>query len=400
MLGLGPGGAGVGRSRGSGKSVGGMHVKVDESEIATGQETNQQAELDAEQRRLVRENLGLVAVHLRRNVANLAMPRRDREWDDLFQEGCLGLIKAAVAYRERSGIPFAAFAFPRIHNAVSRALKSKFSTVRIPERRKKPRDPTAAQSDGEDETQPWRNETEPKVHQISEEIGASLTSRPQLGDENDDRETVGDRLRAKYERAVRASGAWLSMKGSIRGDRGELVRVLVEQRFMIPHEESRRALRQIARDTQSSYARVAQCDKQLSEAVRETLLADPEFRELRRRARCHPMGTALPMDPGLEDTLARSGAEEFVSRMRRGGRADRAKLLDALLEVANEGIEEDVRHRVAELPAGRREALLWKTRHAEADTRATRHRPDRGGPADGGRRAGRSRAHPAKKERG
>ena len=112
------------------------------------------------------------------------------------------------------------------------------------------------------------------------------------------------------------------------------------------------------------------------------------------------MGTMLPMSPGLEDTLAHSGAEEFVSRMRSGGRTHRAKLLDALLEVSDEGMEEDVRHRVAELPAGRREALLWKTRHADGDTRATRHRPDRSDPADGRRRAGRSRAHPAEKERG
>ena len=73
------------------------------------------------QRRLVARNLGLVGLHLRRNVSNLAAPRRDREWDDLFQEGCLGLIQAAILFREDRGIAFAAFALPRIRNAVSRA---------------------------------------------------------------------------------------------------------------------------------------------------------------------------------------------------------------------------------------------------------------------------------------
>ena len=91
--------------------------------------------LTDEQRRLVRENIGLVSVHLRRYVGNLAFPRRDREWDDLFQEGCLGLIQAAAAFRQERGIPFAAFALARIHNAVSRALHCKFSTVHVPPKR-------------------------------------------------------------------------------------------------------------------------------------------------------------------------------------------------------------------------------------------------------------------------
>src|SRR3990172_3464145 len=91
--------------------------------------------LTDEQRRLVRDNVGLVAVHLRRNVANLIHPKREREWEDLFQEGCLGLIRAATAFRAERGIPFAAFALPRIHNAVSRAILTKFSTIYVPPRR-------------------------------------------------------------------------------------------------------------------------------------------------------------------------------------------------------------------------------------------------------------------------
>ena len=88
--------------------------------------------LTDQQRRIVNENIGLVAVHLRRYVTNLSQPRRDREWEDLFQEGCLGLIDAATRFRAERGIPFVAFALPRIHNAVSKALQAKFSTVRIP----------------------------------------------------------------------------------------------------------------------------------------------------------------------------------------------------------------------------------------------------------------------------
>ena len=70
------------------------------------------APLTDEQRRLVRKNIGLVAVHLRRYVRNLEVPRSDREWEDLFQEGCLALIRAALTFRTERGIPFAAFALP------------------------------------------------------------------------------------------------------------------------------------------------------------------------------------------------------------------------------------------------------------------------------------------------
>ncbi|MCH9002296.1 MAG: hypothetical protein IIC02_06955, partial [Planctomycetes bacterium] len=93
-----------------------------------------QTRLSDTQRKLVSENIGLVAVHLRRHVANLAEPRRDREWDDLFQEGCLGLAAAAERFRPERGIPFAAFALPRIHNAVSKALQRRFSIVYVPPR--------------------------------------------------------------------------------------------------------------------------------------------------------------------------------------------------------------------------------------------------------------------------
>ena len=89
------------------------------------------------QRRRVRENLGLVGLHLRKHVRNLRTPRREREWEDLFQEGCLGLIRAAVDFAPEREIPFAAFALPRIHHAVSLALQSRFTLIRPPRRKER-----------------------------------------------------------------------------------------------------------------------------------------------------------------------------------------------------------------------------------------------------------------------
>ena len=95
--------------------------------------TGTMKQLTPEQKRLVEENLGLVGTHVRRLVPARSSPRRDREWDDLFQEGCLGLAKAASSFDESKGVPFAAYALRRIQSAVSRALPRVFATVRVPD---------------------------------------------------------------------------------------------------------------------------------------------------------------------------------------------------------------------------------------------------------------------------
>lgn len=310
------------------------------------------AGLTEDQRRLVEDNMGLVAVHLRRHVRDLQSPSRDREWEDLFQEGCLGLIQAATRHRPESGIPFAAFAFPRIHNAVSRALQTKFATIYVPPKRSQPRE------DCQGAHERGRTTHAPKVCSLTDELigrlsaGCRATTGEPIG------ETVGQRLRAKYERAVGLACAALSSKASTRGDRDALIRILREERFLVPDEESRRALRQIARDTNSSYARVAQCDKRLGDAIRDTLEVDPEFHELRKCVRTNTLGSNLPIDQQVETRLLDASTEEFVRRFRSGSTAKRASVLHRILETSNDDLEVVVRSRFRRLPSGLREQLL------------------------------------------
>ncbi len=313
--------------------------------------------IDDGQCRLVRENMGLVAVHLRRYVANLATPRRDREWDDLFQEGCLGLIEAARTFREERGIPFAAYALPRIHNAVSKALHGKFATVRVPAQRAKPR------NEGESAEKPGNPERRPTVCSLSDERAGGVADRRHRNLDGEGGETIGDRVRRKYDDAVALARDALSKGASTRGDRDKLVRILAEERFLVPSEESRRALRQIARDTRSSYARVAQYEKQLGGAIRRTLEADPEFVELQRRARADPDGGEVPIDEELETGLVVAGAEEFARRFVRADSGNRAKMLHAVLSTSGSeiDIENMVRTHFARLPAAARAGLLRQT---------------------------------------
>ena len=192
------------------------------------------AALGDEQRRLVRENMGIVAVHLRRFVAGVSARRSDREWDDLFQEGCLGLIRAAAEFQPERGIPFVAFALPRIHTAVRRVLLARSSVAAGPRRElAPPTEPVETGSRG-DPNRP------PKMRSRSVGAGRRLRDSRRHAPDAACGETVGERLRDKYERAVRWAADEVLRRVSIRGDRDKLVRVLTEERYLVPHEDEKR----------------------------------------------------------------------------------------------------------------------------------------------------------------
>jgi len=313
------------------------------------------------QRRLVSENMGLVGVHLRRNVPDLADPHRKREWEDLFQEGCLGLIKAALAYRPESGIPFAAFALPRIHNAVSRALLTKFTTMYVPPSRiRRTKAPPRRQSPDRPSIGIRRDEEARQAHSLqSPDVPAGWTVQCSTPDaESRPRQTVGERIHEKYARALKQAAETVSKRATTRRDRRTLVQALVEERMLVPEKEARRTLRRIARDTRSSYGRVAECERQLGARVRRTLDADPEFRALRRVSRTDPAGAERCIDKELEERLVAVAAAEFIRRIGSANREHRARLLQRLWELSPDDVEEIVREKFSKLPVDARERLL------------------------------------------
>lgn len=307
--------------------------------------------LGPRQQALVRDNIGLVAVHLKRHVTNLAVPQRDREYDDLFQEGCLGLMRSAAQWDAASGIPFAAYALPRIHNAISMALQCKFATIYVPPRRTKRGGPTCA---GEASEQPYRLRT----RTMSDQQWNAVADRSSRALRRECTETVGDRIREKYERAVRRAEAMIMHRSSGRRDRGELMRLIMRERLLVPNEEARRPLRQIARDTSSSYARVAQCAAQLTEVAQQLLERDPEFQELVGVARRHPEGFAAPIDERVERAMAKAAAEECVRRFEAGTESERASLCYAVARHAHADLPHFLRVTITTMPGNLRHELL------------------------------------------
>ena len=304
--------------------------------------------LTERQRRQVEENMGLVAVHLRRHVKGTAEATRDREGEDLFQEGCLGLIQAVQTFRSQSGIPLPAYLLPRIHTAVSRALRGGFTTVRRPVYR--PRR-TGAEEDTEYPTtvaldfDPQDRRPDPRH---------TLEGKP----EEEGTETIGERIRARYVRSVRRAAEESKRARPARSDRAQLVDCLVEQRLLVPEAEARASLHSLARQTRSSYARVAQCEKRILDRVRAELTDDAETQRLREEARRNAEGMETPIDARLEAELEQARIDAFVARLRGASPERRGTVLLALIDAAGICLEALARTLFACMPPQRHVEFL------------------------------------------
>ena len=301
--------------------------------------------LSEPERRRVADNLRLVTVHLRERVSARGAPTRHQEWEDLFQEGCCGLIQAVRSYPPDSDIPFAAYALPRIHTAVSRAMRGGFATV------KQPLYPRKAEQ-GADTT------AAPRTVSIDFD---PQDRRPSLRHEPDRppaAESIGDRIRARYTRAIGRAADRTGRTRPARADRAELIRRIVDQRLLVPEPDDRVSLRAIARDTGSSYARVAQCDKRLTELTRLELTDDLETQHLRRVARRSDEGMAAPVDAALLGELHNLLTGRFLDKLATAPLPRRGAMLLELIEHAGTSPEAIGRLLLERMTGRQREALF------------------------------------------
>lgn len=79
--------------------------------------------LTDQQRRMVEENLPLVTFVMNEHIQYV----RQDEWDDVFQEGAIGLCRAAALFSPEQGVKFTSFAVPCIVNAIYAYLRKKTS---------------------------------------------------------------------------------------------------------------------------------------------------------------------------------------------------------------------------------------------------------------------------------
>ena len=85
--------------------------------------------LSAEREHLVTDNLNLVHYTLHKYFH---INPGHNEYEDLFQEGCIGLIKAAIRFDESRGFQFSTYASHMISGQIRRYKRDKSNLVRIP----------------------------------------------------------------------------------------------------------------------------------------------------------------------------------------------------------------------------------------------------------------------------
>jgi len=301
--------------------------------------------LTAKQRQLVSNNLGLIGVHIKRFVHSLRFPHCDREWDDLFQEGCLGLIDAAKRFGPVSDMTFPTFALPRIRNAVNKALNNNYNMIYVPQKQrlKKFHDNV------------FHIPIPEMTYINNDEAIAEMPTSPSLIAPI---QTIGDHVRERYESAVYKASESMMRQKTTRGDRRLLIETIIEHRMLIPDKENKTALRQIARNTQSSYGRVAQCEKQFNKMVREVLDADPEFLAMKRYAKTTPLGLDNPVDEALNESLRQASSEEMLRRYRKADPAGKASLLWRVMESNSEQTERMLHDRFTQLEPQTRRAII------------------------------------------
>ncbi len=301
----------------------------------------------------VSQNVGLVAIHLRRRMNLRGEPTRDCEREDLFQEGCLGLIQAVRSFDPSAGIPFAAYALPRIHTAVSRATQTAFATVRKPLiRQRKHQNPVELASVSLLDFEPEHREADPR-HQPDSE----------------DSETLGTHLRSRFEQTLRSTVANMRSSKTARVDRDKLAQLIIDERLLIPEESARHSLRVIARQTNSSYARVAQCEKKIVQQARQALSADPVTQFIRDKAKTSPNGLDTPMGDRVRHELAQQQVQHFREQFRSADAAAKSRFMLALVERSADSAESFVCNLFARMSDEQRTQLLSTMR-----TRGPRHK--------------------------
>jgi RNA polymerase sporulation-specific sigma factor len=139
----------------------------------------------AAQTRLIEENIGLVRAFARR------FSGRGIEYDDLFQAGCMGLVKAVAGFDIGRGVRFSTYAVPVIMGEMRRLFRD----------------------DGPVKVSRSLKEASMRAQKARRELGTALGREPTIGE-------LSARLGVTAEEAAQALGAGMLPVSLTSGDEG------------------------------------------------------------------------------------------------------------------------------------------------------------------------------------
>ena len=143
----------------------GHHIQRSQAEDATPLEKRRGQRA---KEKMIKSNLRLV-VNVAKKFAPICRHSNALDLADLFQEGCIGLNRAAEKYDPTSGYAFSTYSFWWIRQAISRAIETQKTTIRVTNQigqmvnkaRKAPKDITTRQ-----ELQEWLGATDNQMEMI------------------------------------------------------------------------------------------------------------------------------------------------------------------------------------------------------------------------------------------
>jgi hypothetical protein len=145
-------------------------------------------------------------------------------------------------------------------------------------------------------------------------------------------ETVSQRVREIYIAAVRqAARLAMHAKPASRHASAD-IDLIVEERLLIPNEEFRCSLRQLARRAGCSYARIAYGEKRLTDMDRTRLEGDEELALLLQTAHRSPAGWDTVIDRELAEQLESLQLSSFFKCVESLPRQEQTVVLAEVLE--------------------------------------------------------------------
>jgi RNA polymerase sigma factor (sigma-70 family) len=284
--------------------------------------------LSPERKALAAKHVGLVGLHLRHHLPRYLFTKKHREYSDLFQEGCLALIRSAITYDPDCDGPFfQTYALPRIRGTVCSALQEQFRTIRVPARARKA--DRAKLDDG--------GVARVVIQELTSEMAEELAAGDSVGQ---DEETIHDLIRERYQRSVRLALAELRRKPWRQRNPIAIMERVAEERLLVPRECGQASVRQIARDFGVSKGRVSAYERNLLEVVRRHFGADPQVPLLVRFAREDELGFAGRMDAERRWRLTQADLQAFAEHYADLPRSAKAELVYEMIERSATAVSE------------------------------------------------------------
>ena len=293
--------------------------------------------LTTAQQELVTRNIGLVGLHLRNRVPTPRQPTRLRERADLFQVGCMALIRAARRYDPALHGSFSAYALPRIRGAIFTAVHEHFATIRVPREVIVRRRRQLALDGRSSIPRP------PIVHQWRDEAHLAARLKTAADPHESTEPTIRALARRRLERAVQAALEDLQSRKWRRRNACEVMTRIAAERILVAHTDQRTPTRELSRLLGISSGRISEYEHLLLDTVKQRLGRDAQVSLLLQFAREDPEGMDGPITSDRREQLLLADTKAFDLQLEAMDRSKRAELLYRLVEQSGEKPDDLIR---------------------------------------------------------